>query len=261
MKKIIFLLIVCLFVFSFPWVKFINKNFFPLLNPSDIRIFYYTDIEDLAIAVDKQDSVSICKILDRNPKLVNKTDDVYGSTVLSYAVNKSKYKSIRVLIKYGADPTQGYHRLLDPDSHPIFISIISNDELSFNELLKSSYMSHKDKLIFSLKWCIGNKIGNKYYEPLINLDIIKYDSNGELVNTAIRKGRYDMAIDLLQRGACFKNDVEFKRTYGSKRLLTDYLEDEDPIDSLQCQYKHQFISMLEERGLYKKKEEDLKKED
>jgi hypothetical protein len=25
------------------------------------------------------------------------------------------------------------------------------------------------------------------------------------------------------------------------------------MDSLQCQYKHQFISMLEERGLYKKK--------
>ncbi len=26
------------------------------------------------------------------------------------------------------------------------------------------------------------------------------------------------------------------------------------MDSLQCQYKHQFISMLEERGLYKKEE-------
>lgn len=25
------------------------------------------------------------------------------------------------------------------------------------------------------------------------------------------------------------------------------------MDSLQCQHKHQFISMLEERGLYKKK--------
>lgn len=26
------------------------------------------------------------------------------------------------------------------------------------------------------------------------------------------------------------------------------------MDSLQCQYKHQFISMLEELGLYKKEE-------
>ena len=51
------------------------------------------------------------------------------------------------------------------------------------------------------------------------------------------------------------NDYEFTTPYTSeKRLLTDYLEDEDPADSLQCQYKHQFISMLEERGLYKKEE-------
>ncbi len=27
------------------------------------------------------------------------------------------------------------------------------------------------------------------------------------------------------------------------------------MDSLQCQYKHQFISMLEEQGLYKKRRE------
>ena len=33
------------------------------------------------------------------------------------------------------------------------------------------------------------------------------------------------------------------------------------MDSLQCQYKHQFISMSKERGLYKKEEKKEEKVD
>lgn len=232
-----------------PWIKIINRDFFPVLNSRDIRIFYYTDIEDLAIAVDRQDSASICKILNRHPELVNKKDDVFGTTVLSYAVTQKKYRSMRVLIKNGADPSEG-------ENNPIFTSVWRHEDKVLDELLCAPRMQKRSNLLPTLIRTIWDTCYSKYYEPIVNLNIIKYDTEGELINTAMREGRYDMAIDLLQRGARFKNDVEFKRTYGSKRLLTDYLEDEDPADSLQCQYKHQFISMLEERGIYKRKEED-----
>lgn len=252
-KVCLWLLLGYVFFFKIPWIKVVNSYLYPILTPSDVKIFYYTDIEDLAIAVDKEDSISICKILDKSPELINETEDVFGSTVLSYAVEKDKYISIPILIKYGADPTCCTDGLLYTYT-PIRYSIKKNNDIIFNELLKSSYMVYKENLVDALNYCILDEKRSKYYFQMVNLDIIKYDTDGELINTAIREGRYDMAIDLLQRGACFKNDVEFKRTYGSKRLLTDYLEDKDPTDSLQCQYKHQFISMLEERGLYKKEE-------
>ena len=85
---ILTILVISVFVIKTPWIKIINRDLFPILKTNDIRIFYYTDIEDLAIAVDRQDSVSICKILNRHPEYLNETDDVYGTTVLSYAVTK-----------------------------------------------------------------------------------------------------------------------------------------------------------------------------
>ena len=244
---ILAILIISVFVIKTPWIKIINSAILPVLNSRDIRIFYYTDIEDLAIAVDRQDSASICKILNRHPELVNETDDVYGTTVLSYAVKKRKYSSMRILMRYGADPSQGYN-------DPVFISVMGQNDKVLDELLKSPYLQNKGNLLFTLSQTIIDTCYSRYYERLIILNIIRYDEEGALLRDAIRYNRYDFAIDLLQRGACFKNDVEFKRTYASKHLLTDYLEDEDPADSLQCQYKHQFISMLEERGLYKKEE-------
>ena len=150
-------------------------------------------------------------------------------------------------MKYGADPSQGYN-------DPVFISVMGQNDKVLDELLKSPYLQNKGNLLFTLSQTIIDTCYSRYYERLIILNIIRYDEEGALLRDAIRYNRYDFAIDLLQRGACFKNDVEFKRTYASKHLLTDYLEDEDPADSLQCQYKHQFISMLEERGLYKKEE-------
>lgn len=104
-KVCLWLLLGYVFFVKIPWIKVVNAYLYPILTPSDVRIFYYTDIEDLAKAVDKEDSISICKILDKCPELINKTEDVFGSTVLSYAVDKDKYTSIPILIKYGADPT------------------------------------------------------------------------------------------------------------------------------------------------------------
>ena len=245
---ILTILVISVFVIKTPWIKIINRDFFPVLNSRDIRIFYYTDIEDLAIAVDRQDSASICKILNRHPELVNETDDVYGTTVLSYAVKKRKYSSMRILMRYGADPSQGYN-------DPISTSVWGQDDKVLDELLKSPCMQNRGNLLYALRWTIMDTCYSRFYERLANLDIIRYDEEGALLGNAIRYNRYDFAIDLLQRDDCFVNDYEFTTPYTSeKRLLTDYLEDEDPADSLQCQYKHQFISMLEERGLYKKEE-------
>ncbi|MBP5703328.1 MAG: ankyrin repeat domain-containing protein [Paludibacteraceae bacterium] len=248
---ILTILIISVFVIKTPWIKIINRDFFPVLNSRDIRIFYYTDIEDLAIAVDKQDSVSICKILNIHPEYLNETDDVYGTTVLSYAVEKNKRRSIKILLKYGADPTQ------NSNINPIMVSIINNNEKIFFELIRSSNMLHKDNLIYALCRCMKEEKWNKYYEPLVNLDIIRYDEEGALLGYAIKFNRYDFAVDLLRRDALFVNEIEFNdKSYTSKHLLTDYIEDKFPFDTLQYRYKLQFISMLEERGLYKKKEED-----
>ena len=245
---ILAILIISVFVIKTPWIKIINSAILPVLNSRDIRIFYYTDIEDLAIAVDRQDSVSICKILNRHPEYLNETDDVYGTTVLSYAVTQKKYRSMRILMKYGADPSQGYN-------NPISTSVWGQDDKVLDELLKSPCMQNRGNLLYALRWTIMDTCYSRFYERLANLDIIRYDEEGALLGNAIRYNRYDFAIDLLQRDDCFVNDYEFTTPYTSeKRLLTDYLEDEDPADSLQCQYKHQFISMLEERGLYKKGE-------
>ena len=245
---ILTILVISVVVIKTPWIKIINRDFFPVLNSRDIRIFYYTDIEDLAIAVDRQDSASICKILNRHPELVNETDDVYGTTVLSYAVKKRKYSSMRILMRYGADPSHGYN-------NPISTSVWRHEDKVLDELLKSPYLQNRSNLLFTLNQTIIDTCYSRYYECLANLDIIRYDEEGALLGDAIYYNRYDFAIDLLQRDDCFVNDYEFTTPYTSeKRLLTDYLEDEDPADSLQCQYKHQFISMLEERGLYKKEE-------
>lgn len=70
----------------------------------NVTFFKNTVAYDLAKAVDKEDLDEIEKLLDENPKLLDITNDVSGSNVLSLALTLEKFKSFKKLLDLGSNP-------------------------------------------------------------------------------------------------------------------------------------------------------------
>lgn len=68
-----------------------------------VQIYKNTPAWELALAVKKQNTKKIEKILKSQPELLNYQDPKYGVTLLLWAVGTEKYKSVETLLKCGAD--------------------------------------------------------------------------------------------------------------------------------------------------------------
>lgn len=71
---------------------------------TDIRIYKNTPAWNLALAVKRQDTGSIQRIVEKEPHLLNYQDPQYGATLLLWAVGTERYRSAETLLKCGADP-------------------------------------------------------------------------------------------------------------------------------------------------------------
>lgn len=72
------------------------------LYGDDIRLF--KKINNLIVAVDKEDFIEITRIIRKKPDLLNYKEPVYGQTVLHWAVKNNKPISVKCLLVLGADP-------------------------------------------------------------------------------------------------------------------------------------------------------------
>ena len=69
-----------------------------------LNIYKDTPAWKLALAVKKQDTRKIEKLIKADPDLINYQDPKYGATLLLWAVGTERYSSAKTLLKCGADP-------------------------------------------------------------------------------------------------------------------------------------------------------------
>ena len=118
-------------------------------------------------------------------------------------------------------------------------------------------MEYKDGMLDAFPDAIAmeNMLAVNYF---CERNIHKLDTTGYLLFRAVKYGHYGCAIRLLEAESLYDDSIEFKGDYSRNlpKTLTEYLQNESHLSEEEQLYKLQFISMLEERGLYKKKEED-----
>lgn len=70
----------------------------------NVRFFKNTEVYKLAQAVGKENLKSIEKIVKENPELLNVTNEISGSNVLSLSLTLENFEAFKKLLELGADP-------------------------------------------------------------------------------------------------------------------------------------------------------------
>jgi uncharacterized protein len=72
---------------------------------NDVRLYENTEAYPIACAIEKEDVITIKKILKEKPKeFVDFQEKTYGESLLYFAVYSGKIASVRALAEMGANP-------------------------------------------------------------------------------------------------------------------------------------------------------------
>ena len=225
----------------------------PFIEMTDPIVFSGTKAERLAYAIDAEDTATISKIVRKEKDVLEVLDNYFQNTVFVQATMNDKYSSVCKLIELGADPSF----LGNGRYSPLWIAINDNNKIYCELFFLKAKMEYKDGMSDAFPNAIEmeNMLAVNYF---CERNIHKLDTTGYLLFRAVKYGHYGCAIRLLEAESLYDDSIEFKGDYSrnSPKTLTEYLQNESHLSEEEQLYKLQFISMLEERGLYKKNEED-----
>lgn len=225
----------------------------PFIEMTDPIVFSGTKAERLAYAVDDEDTATISEIVRHEFDVLEVMDNYFQNTVFVQATMNDKYSSVCKLIELGADPSF----LGNGRYSPLWIAINDNNKIYCELFFLKAKMEYKDGMSDAFPNAIEmeNMLAVNYF---CERNIHKLDTTGYLLFRAVKYGHYGCAIRLLEAESLYDDSIEFKGDYSrnSPKTLTEYLQEDTFSNNDKQLKKHQFISMLEERGLYKKKEED-----
>lgn len=226
----------------------------PFIEMTDPIVFSGTKAERLAYAVDDEDTATISEIVRHEFDVLEVMDNYFQNTVFAQATLNEKYLSVCKLIELGADPSfKGENGIYSP----LWIALNENKKVYCNLFLTKANMKNEDEMFDSFSQAImrDNMLAIDF---LCERNIHKLDTTGYLLYRAVIFGHYEGAIKLLEAESLYDDSIEYKGDYSRTppKTLTEYLQNESHLSEEEQLYKLQFISMLEERGLYKKNEED-----
>lgn len=98
----------------------------------DVRLFEDTPAWKLAVAISKDDTAKIRKLIVKDPTLLHAQEPTYGQSVLQWAISRGCYDATRVLLDLGADPNFPAYDGITPF---IEACAIDYDEVGFFQLL------------------------------------------------------------------------------------------------------------------------------
>ena len=239
--------------------KIKEMGLLPFIKMTDPIVFSGTKAERLAYAVDDEDTATISEIVRHEFDVLEVMDNYFQNTVFAQATLNEKYLSVCKLIELGADPSfKGENGRYSP----LWIALNENNKVYCNLFLTKANMKNEDEMFDSFSQAITreNMLAIDFF---CERNIHKLDTTGYLLYRAVIFDHYECAIKLLEAESLYDDSIEYKGDYSRTppKTLNEYLQEDTFSNKNKQLKKHQFISMLEERGIYKKKEEDLTVDD
>lgn len=264
MKKIYPLFALFFLTSCYNQEKIIDKN---KLFGNDIRLYQNTEAWSLAKAVDAEDVPKIKEEVTKNTVNVDYKDPRFGSTLLSIAIENSKYESVKTLLELGANPnSEDSYRGTTP-----VIYAASNDNSKYLALLlkfkgnpnsfETAPIKEADKvrntaLVSALSYMIDNSLEKVKMLVEAGADV-NFDNNGRTstpLREAISMEKMDVALYLLEKGADYKNKM-YTMIDGHEVFILEALRKSlFDLDSEKYQQKLKVINFLKNKGLDYSKE-------
>ena len=238
------------------------------------EIFHDTPGWKAALAIIKDDSISLGRELRKNHDLSTLRDPYYGFSLLFTAVLNNRHKSTEQLLKFGFDPNIVSDTLQGTGSTPVTAaSYHITPAPKILELLLRYGGDANSKQRFSLRiidfdnviqdtinrHAITDAAGNDLEKVKLVLDHgadVNPKEGTSPLDMAIAHDKMEIALYLLENGADYNEKFEAKDVDSRQSQSRGYATVADklryvtvPLDSREYGYKLKVIDFLRERGL------------
>ena len=264
MKKILLLLNIFFLSSCYNQERIVDKN---KLMGNDIRLYQNTQAWNLAKAVDAEDILKIKEEVTNRNVNVDYKDPRFGSTLLTIAIENSKYESVKTLLDNGANPNIGdSYRGTTPiiqaaaNDDPKYLALLLNFKGNPNSFetapIKDGDKVRNTALIAAISYMDKNSLDK--VEMLVDAGAdVNFDNNGKTnkpLTHAIMMDKMDVALYLLEKGANYK-DTMYTMINGHKVSILEALRKNlFDLNSEKYQQKLKVIDFLKSKGLDYSKE-------
>lgn len=209
---------------------------------SDYRLFQNTPAWELAKSVEDGDTAAIRLNSGKNKELIDYRDAVYGQTLLSIAVYRQNYNSVRTLLELGADPNKqdtyngtsplmvaaglGGGGFVHPYADPRYLEILLKYGGDPNAVQDGKDRKRGNRTSFTPLLIACESGVFDYVKILVDAgaDINAANKHGfSALYAATISGNPDIVMYLLEKGADFKQPM-YTNVKGEKKYILDALE-------------------------------------
>lgn len=252
---------IVLAIFHIFMVSCFNSNM--KFSSSSFMVFKNTKAEELAEAVECEDTVLIKSIIKKQPSLLDIQDPYYGNTLLALCIMNDKYYSFKCLLELGANVN--IHNREEGSSAIIIASEYGDEGLKYVILLvdkganvndvENGQLYPQNKVRYSPMICAcsagsgGLQLMGFLIHSGANVDYVDEFGNSPL-SSAIYSDSYLSVLSLLEAGVNVNRYVGENFETGDSLLITDVLRTYvEKIPSERYCQKRKVIDMLREKGL------------
>lgn len=257
MRKIFFLVAIISVLFS-------CNNRETLVNKSellgdDYRLFQNTPAWELAKAVEDENEDKINELINKDRKLLDYQEPVFGSTLLMLTIKNQQYKSFEILLKNKANTR--IHDTYEGSSALIEACISKHYDVKFAKLLLEYGANVNDVQIDIDKegktrtpLMLASKTGKT---DLVELLIKKgadlnyqNKSKQSALSESIMVNEYEIVFLLLKNGADYNLPIDYNKEQNKTYYLVDELRFHlIDLDTEEYEYKMKIVDFLKSKGI------------
>lgn len=257
MRKVFFLAAIMIILFSCNNREtMVDKS--ELLG-DDYRLFQNTPAWELAKAIEDENEDKINELINKDRKLLDYKEPIFGSTLLMLTIKNQQYKSFEVLLKNKAstkihDTYEGSSALIEACSSKHYDVKFAKLLLEYGANVNDVQVDIDNEGKTRTPLMLASKTGNLNLVELLvkkGADLnYKNKHNQSAFSESIMTSRYNVAYYLLVNGIDYKTPIFFREEQGKEMFLVDILREEFlDLDTKEYEYKMKIVDFLKSKGI------------
>ncbi len=257
MRKVFFLAAIMIILFSCNNREtMVDKS--ELLG-DDYRLFQNTPAWELAKAIEDENEDKINELINKDRKLLDYQEPIFGSTLLMLTIKNQQYKSFEVLLKNKAstkihDTYEGSSALIEACSSKHYDVKFAKLLLEYGANVNDVQVDIDNEGKTRTPLMLASKTGNLNLVELLvkkGADLnYKNKHNQSAFSESIMTSRYNVAYYLLVNGIDYKTPIFFREEQGKEMFLVDILREEFlDLDTKEYEYKMKIVDFLKSKGI------------
>lgn len=225
----------------------------------DYRLFQNTPAWELAKAVEDENEDKINELINKDRKLLDYQEPIFGSTFLMLTIKNQQYKPFEVLLKNRAstkihDTYEGSSALIEACSSKHYDVKFAKLLLEYGANVNDVQVDIDNEGKTRTSLMLASKTGNLDLVELLvkkGADLnYKNKHNQSAFSESIMTSRYNVAYYLLVNGIDYKAPIFFREEQSKEMFLVDILREEFlDLDTEEYKYKMKIVDFLKSKGI------------